>query len=259
MQFQDRSAGDALRGYAICAEQRSGSSYLCQLLASTGMLGRPDEYFNGPGMATFTPGFPQDPDGQISAILQQGTTPNGVYGLKLFSDDFDRMAPSKWTQRLPNLHFVSLVRRDLLGQAISVTRLAQTDQYSADAKALAEPRYDPAHIACEIHRLALGQARWAAFFARCGIAPLHLDYEEISADARGTVEKLARFLGLEEHVAVDPGKIHTRVQRDTLSDEWRARFVAEARDVSYLDKLLPPSLPSRITKRISRYVQRLMP
>jgi LPS sulfotransferase NodH len=91
------AAPNQLRGYAICTEQRSGSSYLCQILASTGKLGRPAEHFNGPGMATFQPGYPQDPEGQLGEIRRQGATDNGIYGLKLFSSDFDRLPSSNWT------------------------------------------------------------------------------------------------------------------------------------------------------------------
>jgi trehalose 2-sulfotransferase len=243
------------RGYAICTEQRSGSSYLCQLLASTGVLGRPLEYFNGPGMATFQPGYPQDAEGQLREITRQGTSDNGVYGVKLFSADFDRIERSRWPQRLPGLRFVSLVRRDLLGQAISLTRLAQTSQYSADAEADAEPVYDSDRIAREIHRLAWGQARWAAFFARHGLAPLHLVYEEIAAHPQQAVDQVADLLGLDEGAIVDLRQVHTRVQRDTISEEWRARFLAEAPQPTCLDRPLPPSLRQRVIARIKRIAQ----
>jgi LPS sulfotransferase NodH len=245
-----------LRGYAICTEQRSGSSYLCQLLASTGLLGRPLEYFNGPGMATFQPDYPQDPEDQLLEITRQGASENGVYGVKLFSANFDQLATIDWAQRLPNLRFVSLVRRDLLGQAISVTRLAQTNQYFADAKAIGEPFYDPVRIAQEIHRLAWGQARWAAFFARCGLDPLHLDYDEIASYPQDTADKVGRFLGLDERPTVDLKQVYTRVQRDSISDEWRARFIAEARDLSFLDKPVPPSFLSRLLLTIDSKFRR---
>lgn len=247
-----------LRGYAICTEQRSGSSFLCQALASTGVLGRPAEYFNGVGIATFVPGYPQDPDGQFAEILQRGATDNGIYGVKLFSSDFDRLAARKWTKRLPNLHFISLVRRDLLGQAISVTRLAQTHQYWAGAEAVAEPFYDRARIAREIHRLAWGQARWAAFFARCGLAPLHLEYEEFAANPQSAADKVARLLGWPGPAPINPRQIYTRVQRDCVSAEWRARFLAEARDLSFLDAPLPPAPSLRALRRLLSPLRRVL-
>lgn len=224
-----------IRGYAISGEQRSGSSFLCQVLTSTGVLGRPLEYFNAPGLARFQPHYPQDGEGQLREITGQGKTPNGVYGVKLFSADFDRMAPTGWTTHLPNLHFVWLTRRDLLSQAISVVRIAQTGQYASYARAEADPVYVRERIAREIHRLAYGQARWAAFFARCGLKPLHLTYEEVAAHPQSAADAVARLVGLETDATIDAAQIHTRVQRDAISEEWRARFVCEAGDLTFLD------------------------
>ena len=246
-----------LRGYAICTEQRSGSSYLCQVLASTGVLGRPLEYFNGPGMAVFQPGYPQDAEGQLREILRQGATENGVYGVKLFSANFDRLARSRWVEKLPNLLFISLTRRDLLGQAISVVRLAQTNQYSADASALREPYYDRPSIAHAIHSLAWGQARWAAFFARCGIAPLYLDYDETAAHPQAAADRIARLLGLDAPSPVDPQQVYTRIQRDALSDRWRARFLSETRDLGFLDRPLPPSFAASVYRKVGRKLRRV--
>ncbi|MGP8122502.1 MAG: Stf0 family sulfotransferase [Xanthobacteraceae bacterium] len=48
MTFFPKQEKLADRGYAICTMPRSGSNFLCQLLASSGCLGRPLEYFNGP-------------------------------------------------------------------------------------------------------------------------------------------------------------------------------------------------------------------
>ena len=43
--------------YVVCSTQRSGSTYLCQLLASTGVAGNPQEYFE----ATAQTGLPPHP------------------------------------------------------------------------------------------------------------------------------------------------------------------------------------------------------
>ena len=248
--------GGDLRGYAICAEQRTGSSYLCQILMSTGVLGRPIEYFNGLGLLPIVPNYPQDAEGQLREVTRLGATPNGVYGLKLFSDDFDRIAGTRWTRRLPNLRFVSLTRRDLLGQAISAVRMAQTGQYASLVEADREPVYEPAQIVAEIHRLAWGKARWEAFFARCGLAPLHLEYEEIAARPQKAADSVASLVGLDGPATVDLRQVVTRVQRDSISDEWRARFVAEAQDPAFLDKPLPAPLPPSLRTRLKRQLQR---
>lgn len=117
------------RGYAVCGSGRSGSNLLCQYLSSTGLLGHPLEYFNGPGRRRLGyPAFPDAPEKQIDCILTIGATANGIYGVKVFPNHLDLIAKSvRWTQLLPNLAFVLLKRRDLLGQAISSLRAAQPD------------------------------------------------------------------------------------------------------------------------------------
>lgn len=103
--------GDA---YIVCSTQRSGSTYLCGLLASTGLAGNPQEYFEAtaetglpPHPGFFLAGLPRlgvgirdDPrpadapeysnlrlvDGWVAHLertFRLGTTANGVFGTKL--------------------------------------------------------------------------------------------------------------------------------------------------------------------------------
>ena len=58
-----------MHGYAICTAPRSGINYLGQLLESTGVLGRPREYFNAQGRRNVDdPTFPDDPREQIQRV-----------------------------------------------------------------------------------------------------------------------------------------------------------------------------------------------
>ena len=93
--------------YLVCATERSGSTLLCELLAGTGVAGRPEEYFEClsatghvrqpreyfddagddsilerlPPLAPPRPA--PDPVARLHAALERGTTPNGVFGSKL--------------------------------------------------------------------------------------------------------------------------------------------------------------------------------
>ena len=100
--------------YIVCSTQRSGSTYLCRLLASTGVAGNPQEYFEAraetgmpPHPSYFLAGLPRtgtgvrdDPrpvdapeyadlrlvDGwraHLERTFRLGTTGNGVFGTKL--------------------------------------------------------------------------------------------------------------------------------------------------------------------------------
>lgn len=219
------------RGYVICSEHRSGSTLLCRMLSLTGRLGYPDEIFRSPA---FCAQVERDP-AILNGLIEKASTDNGIYGLKLFSQQFDITSKARWTQRLPNLHYIHLERDDLLGQAISLVRALQTDQYFASQTPRAEPRYDARAIARHLARIAEGQTRWRLFFARNGITPLRLRYEQLVADPQATVDRIAALVGVASPRHLDLATTGTAVQRDAISESWRERFVAESRDLSYLD------------------------
>jgi len=223
-----------MKGYAICTERRSGSVLLCRLLASTGVLGRPTEYFdantvrNGRGIAD----YPTDPEAQIGLIPTVGASANGVYGLKLFGAHVDAIKPIRWAGRLPSLSFVYLERHDILGQAISQVRALQTQQWTSSLPAVAEPVYDRERIDKTLVRPLNARARWRYFFVRNGLTVLNLVYEDIVRFPQQTAESVARLIGLDETPKVDLNQIgDLKVQRDALSQQWRARFIAESRDL----------------------------
>lgn len=240
------------RGYLVCSEHRSGSTLLCELLASTGKLGNPDEFLRH---TDFAARFERDPAVQ-DEVFKQATSENGVYGLKLFSQQFDVTCKAQWIERLPNLRFIHLVRMDLLGQAISLVKALQTDQYFASQSIRAAPRYDRKAIARQMARIAEGQARWRGYFARNGLQPLSLTYEQLVADPIAAVRAVAAHIGVEEELTPDLARVNVAVQRDDLSEEWRSRFIHDAGDLNYLDH--PYGKPRVWLRRFARDVAYLM-
>jgi LPS sulfotransferase NodH len=179
--------------------------------------------------------YPLDPEGQLAAIPQMGATPNGVYGLKIFTHQFDFAKSTRWAARLPSLSFVYLERRDLLGQAISHVRALQTQQWISRVAAAVAPTYDQASINGQLVRLASGHARWRNYFARNGLPVLCLTYEAFVQSPQETVEAVGRWIGLSETPRIDISQLGgLEIQRDALSEAWRARFIAETRDLTIL-------------------------
>ncbi len=226
-----------MKGYAICTTIRSGSTWLAELLASTGQLGRPAEYFSTRFQKrAVSADYPEAVHDQVAYALEHGATPNGVYGFKVYPMQLDGMAARlRWTGWFPDLRFVHLGRRDLLGQAISRTRVNQTLQWRSTLPAAAEPRYDGAAILDAMRETVAQDARWQLFFARNGIAPLRLVYEDALSAADATVAAVARLVGIEGPVSAAPERIAVAVQRDATNAEWRERFVAEFGDRDAMD------------------------
>jgi LPS sulfotransferase NodH len=212
-------------GYAICTTPRAGSNYLGQILQSTGILGRPLEYLNGPARRKLGwQGYPDDPAAQLEIVLTEGATDNGCYAIKLFPSQADG-APG-WAQALPKLRFVHLRRRDVLGQAISWARAEQTGRYRSTSKSSAEPVYDPDRIQARLADIVREEARWSLFFARRTRRPVRLIYEEVMADPQKAADAVAKAVGIEP-APCDLSGLDLEIQRDELNEEWRARFLAE--------------------------------
>lgn len=226
-----------MRGYAICTSPRTGSNFLCEVLLSTGVLGRPREYFNANGRRFHDdPNYPDDPVEQFGRILTMGATPNGVYGLKVFPDQHDLVAKTcAWTKLLPNLKFITLERRDVLGQALSWARAAQTGQYRSSVPVLKPAIYDGALIHKFIYEAIKDRARWSVFFARTGLEPLPVFYEDVVANPQAEVDRIAGFVGHCGPATVRPHMVEARIQRDALMDEWRGRFRAERGEPDFID------------------------
>jgi len=231
------TADPANRGYAICTSGRSGSNLLCQYLSSTGVLGNPLEYFNGSGRRLLGyPEYPDDPSQQIEWILTAGATPNGVYGLKIFPAQVELIEKSiRWTALLPGLKFVLLKRRDILGQALSAVRAMQTEQWRSSMPARGPAVYDGAQIYERLQFTVRDYARWDIFFARKAVAPTIIVYEDLLADPQSAVDQIADLFGLRGQARAAGERVDLKIQRDTTTEEWRARFLDEYRDRKALD------------------------
>ena len=235
--------------YLVCATERSGSTLLCELLAATGVAGRPEEYFeslSATGRARQPREyFPEDADPSILGLLapleqpvaavpherrlagalERGTTPNGVFGAKMmwaYLPDF--LAHGEPEEQLGPLRWVHVERRDTLAQAISLWRAVQTAQWRAgDRDAEAEPVFHADAIAQLKARQEEHAAAWRAWFAERGIEPLEIVYEEFAQEPQPAICRVLDHIGVPRagvHVPEPP----TRRQSDSRSQEWVDRF-----------------------------------
>ncbi len=222
--------------------ERSGSTWFSSLLARTGVAGRPEEYWE---LGAEAAAHRQKPfrtyADYLAYVRRQSATPNGVIGVNVMwrqmpgalnrmrrIQGWERLGDLElWQRALPGLRrFVYTYRSDVLGQAISWTRAAQTRQFTSLDVKRAEPNYDSSliefyHMEIEAHCLA-----WEAWFTANGIEPLRVRYEDLLADPVGTVRTAVQFLGLELPAGYEPRSRYS-VQRDRLTEVWRERALAD--------------------------------
>jgi LPS sulfotransferase NodH len=216
-----------LDAYAICTMARTGSTYLCDLLEATGVMGRPAEYLNPGAQERWREILGLDVDAPqpiyFDALVRQLGTPwfgiKGPPDIIAFAEHF---GPHR-------LRYVHLTREDTLLQAISMYRARASGQWHSrpgdggHEREVAAPPFDAEAILerkAHIDRL---DARWNEWFAAKRLHPLRLTYEQVHADPVGAVRSIATLLDVEVPPDFEP-EPRSLVQRDEITEEWRQRL-----------------------------------
>ena len=224
------------RSLVLATTERSGSEWLCQLMGGTSKLGKPSEYFNTAWMHRFISDYPQDVASQVAIAHRVGTTENGVFSAKLHPWHFDRLSGRvSFASVFPDPQFIHLIRRDRLAQAISLYRARYTGQYHSFTSAQADPVYDAAAIADAITELETGEMRWSIFFAKNGISPLIVAYEDLLKSPSQMIRLIAKFAGVRLTWPLRLEKTKLSIQRDATTREWTSRFRSEFAGLDQLD------------------------
>jgi LPS sulfotransferase NodH len=220
----------------IASDERSGSEWLCQMMGATGRLGRPTEYFNTQWMQRFIADYPDTISEQTAIAHRAGTTPDGCFSMKLHMWHFERLAAEAgFAEAFPKPHFVRLVRRDILAQAISLFRARQTDNFHSGAAETEAPVFDADGIETTLRELVQSRSRWELYFARNGITPLTLEYETLHHQPRRCVQQIARLVGKRIPAISIKIRLGLSVQHDKISAEWKAKFLDLKGDLERLD------------------------
>jgi trehalose 2-sulfotransferase len=239
----NRAFAAKTRGYVVCSNPRSGSTYLIYLAKSTGKLGIPYEWLRGDGgpASSDYKSYTRDESEQVRYILTDGKTPNGVYGLKMFPEHFDRRTETCWAESLPQLHYVHMVREDIIGQAISLAIARQTGSYMKETPESREPIYDRTQILNCLRFIAAGEARWRMFFAINKIKPLEITYNRLLKNPQREISRIGGLVGV-QNATINRSKFLPMPQSTSRNDLWRERFTADLHNVRELPSLGIPTL-----------------
>ena len=224
--------------YFVCGTPRCGSWLLCGLLASTGIAGRPHEWFwhdteQANRRAWAVSGFSQ----YLACVRAAGTTPNGVFGAKLMWRQVDSLSVrlrhvgnassprALIAQQFPKPCFIWIKREDIVAQAVSWARAIQTGQWHHwDSPSPQAPKYDREQIDALAAEIAADNAAWRTWFATNEIQPLALWFEDVVADSGGATRTVLRFLDTDAD-GVSIAKLTVRTS-DQLNEQWLRRYRA---------------------------------
>ena len=242
--------------YFVCATPRSGSNFLCAALRRTGLAGDPDEYFGHRDQQQWVKhwGPSESYREHFDKAINRGTTPNGVFGVKLFLrdgahedylNDFNHkigpllgegLSEASVLERVaslfPNPHFLWLTRRHKIRQAVSFQRAMQTriwHDFEAGLgarPAVSEPEYDYQLIDDCLADVIRQEAEWQDLFSQAGIQPLTIVYEDFVANLSETISQILRYLKIDAPEKMWPAP-RMRKQSDYRSELWVQRFCEE--------------------------------
>jgi LPS sulfotransferase NodH len=241
------------RTIMIVGMPRSGTNYLCRAMANTGVLGHPVEAFVPEVASQYDARRGHDATFQLTLPNTVGRSDNAIAAVKIFTFNLDQISRrANLLDFYPNPVFVYMHRRDILGQAISFVRGLQTWRWISHDAEEREPQYSADQIHGALMKLAISEARWKAYFARNDIEPLEVCYEDLLGNEEAVLREIARRVGLD----ASEGPITFQapdlsVQRDALTAEWRARFIAERADPNWLERPV-------VRKRVSRTPRNLI-
>lgn len=233
--------------YIICAVQRSGSFLLCEALKNTGLAGYPEEYFlDGQGWEdgewARQNGVKTRSD-YLKLVLRKGTSPNGVFGAKVMWNYFPIMiqklielppyrgwtAPSLMANLFPNLHYIWIVRRDKVRQAVSWAKAAQTNIYAwhkgESPVSSQEPSFDFMFIDNLYNLILQGEAGWDSYFEKCGGRPFKVYYEDLVVAYEETALNILNYLKIPFPKDLVFGERRMQKQADGLNDLWVEQYL----------------------------------
>jgi len=245
--------------YIVCATQRSGSNLLCDGLIQTGVAGVPDEYFVHwckEDTGDVDPEWRLPRRDFLRKLYETGSTPNGVFGLKLMGnyldrvlatlrelDDYRGLSDGEVLARLcPGVRYIYLTRVDKVKQAVSIVKATQSGNWRTDhpAQRTGELRYDYGLIRTHYFYLLDYEERWKRYFQEATIDPLRLAFDEVVADFAGSTLRVLDFIGIPRPAGFSPPAPRLKSQSDSTNEDWARRFAAELAERNGADRAGSP-------------------
>lgn len=226
----------------VVGAPRSGTSLLCALMEKTRQLGAPDEFFKHNLQKYPEIADPNDILLRLKFVAARAT--GGVCSFKLFPSQLryavDRVDLWRFFR---NPIFVRVSRDDLLGQAISLVRAKQTNEWSSRRSGQGRAAtYSFTQIEDEMKFILATNNEWDIYFARSQVTPMRVRYEEIVENRERVLSAIADRANVTLKFIPSLEESGLERQRDDLSDEWRWRYVADAK-VAQPQSWIPRKLP----------------
>jgi trehalose 2-sulfotransferase len=230
--------------YTIWFSQRTGSTLLCDALASTGVAGYPGEHLQENSIEKLYSRYnARSPIELRSRLWEVASASNGVLGLKqgIVEPGFtavleafgqieghDGTRSGIWANTFPNGRHIFMTRRNKVRLAVSWWKAIQSQEWhrrhgDPPKDADVPYRYAPEAIDHLLAESVMREAGIQEFFAQGQIVPFTVVYEDFVSRYEQTVFEILAWLGLKSAQTAVAPPAYERLS-DALSDEWVERF-----------------------------------
>ena len=212
--------------YVVASSPRSGSNLLCSLLAKTGRMGLPLEYFQVGYLLLSTTRWGTTSLAEYwQEVVRRRSTPNGVFGINLHFTQLTQMVsrglmvdPTAW---------IFVDRQNLLAQAISFARASQTQIWNSLNTQAIDPVYEFERIRVSMSHIQAEVANWKKYFERREISPLRVRYEDLILDVDRGVKRVMDLLMVCDDEPFEFAVPTLERQGDHVNAEWIERYTAD--------------------------------
>lgn len=233
--------------YLICATPRCGGYLLFEALENTGLAGIPGEYFWDDKEWAKKFGATDYAD-FLNKVIENSTTPNGVFGTKLMWGYFEnfigkvRQTPqfigcdlssyAVLSELFANLNYIWIMRRDKIRQAVSLWKGLQTciwwQRVGEPIPVLEkEPEYNFDAIDYLVQEIVFHEAAWQTYFTQYDITPFTVIYEDLALHYESTALRIMDWLNISYPENLVFGERRLLKQADIVSEDWVQRYRAE--------------------------------
>jgi LPS sulfotransferase NodH len=231
--------------YLICCVPRTGSWLLAESLESTGIAGRPKEYFAPERQDAFNRLWQLSAKPTFTIFLEKaldaGTTPNGIFGAKAHWYQFqDLLRKARQLPRcadvkigalmpsaFPNLRYIWLTRQDKIRQAVSYYRATQTltwwklkGEDKTTSATSSGVIFDLIAIDRLLEMVRAHEIAWQGYFSDCGVEPLVVNYEDLAQHRKTNIVRILQYLKIRVPPRMNIPHARLKRQADAITDEW---------------------------------------
>lgn len=215
----------------ICFTNRSGSTYLGELVATSNRLNMPHELFNADALLD----LPSSPGRiHIGDYVTQIVTARATQGWFVVKASLAQIAALAAAGVLDAIvdqsYFLYTERLDKVYQSISWQIATQSKAFTSyHSAAPVEPLYDWEQIKRGVDGIIRTNALTQEFFSLNGITPFGVFYENMIENPAALGAAIGAWLGIGDFTC-NPAAIRLKEQRNQVNAQWRDRFLSHCQN-----------------------------